>query len=132
MVSERRAILSTPQSAVTPDSMEMMRVVRDAHDAPSAGRIESVSSPPNARATTPSPSTDELLVLSLLITGLTDEVASSRIGWTRRTFRRRLKGAMDKLGAVSRLQAGYMYALSSWPELAERKALEDPRFPSQE
>ena len=122
--------MSTPHST-TAESMEVMRVVRDAHDAPSAGRIEAVSTPSDARDDTPPPSTDELLVLSLLITGLTDEVASSRIGWTRRTFRRRLKGAMDKLGAVSRLQAGYMYALSSWPELAQRKALEDPRFPPQ-
>ena len=122
--------MSTPHSAA--ESMEVMRVVRDAHDAPSAGRIEAVSTPSEARGDdTLPPSTDELLVLSLLITGLTDEVASSRIGWTRRTFRRRLKGAMDKLGAVSRLQAGYMYALSSWPELAQRKALEDPRFPPQ-
>ncbi len=109
--------------------MEVMRVVQDAHDAPSSAPVQPVPSQAARDNAMPPPSTDELLVLSLLIKGFTDEVASARIGWTRRTFRRRLKSAMDKLGAVSRLQAGYLYALSSWPELAQRKAPEDPRFP---
>ena len=51
--------------------------------------------------------------LAALVGGDTDEVAASKLGLTRRTFRRRVKDAMDKLGARSRFQAGYRFALAA-------------------
>ncbi|MDQ3916806.1 MAG: LuxR C-terminal-related transcriptional regulator [Actinomycetota bacterium] len=51
---------------------------------------------------------------SLLVTGMTDEMAARRLGLSRRTFRRRLKALMDKLGARSRFQAGFMLAETGW------------------
>lgn len=53
----------------------------------------------------------EIACLTALQDGETDEVAASRVGLSRRTFRRRVKDAMDKLGARSRFQAGYRLAL---------------------
>ena len=51
---------------------------------------------------------DERRLLAILATGLTDEAAAARLGLSSRTVRRRLRAVMDKLGASSRLQAGYM------------------------
>ena len=51
---------------------------------------------------TPAPTDEERAVASLLVTGMTDEMAARRLGLSRRTFRRRLKALMDKLGARSR------------------------------
>jgi DNA-binding NarL/FixJ family response regulator len=50
----------------------------------------------------------ERALLALLATGATDEAAASRLGLSSRTVRRRLRAAMDKLGATSRFQAGYL------------------------
>lgn len=55
---------------------------------------------------------EELRVMALLVIGLTDEAAAARLGWTHRTFRRRLKSAMEKLGARSRMQAGFLLGRS--------------------
>lgn len=52
----------------------------------------------------------ERACLAALVEGDTDEVAARKLGLTRRTFRRRVKDAMDRLGARSRFQAGYLYA----------------------
>ena len=60
------------------------------------------------------PTDEERAVASLLVTGMTDEMAARRLGLSRRTFRRRLKALMDKLGARSRFQAGYMLAETGW------------------
>lgn len=49
---------------------------------------------------------DERALLRELALGVTDEVAAARLGWSSRTLRRRLRSAMDKLGACSRFQAG--------------------------
>ncbi len=46
-------------------------------------------------------------MLRLLVLGLTDEAAASRLGCTERTVRRRLGNSMAKLGVRSRLQAGF-------------------------
>ncbi|HEV2755149.1 MAG TPA: helix-turn-helix transcriptional regulator [Actinomycetota bacterium] len=62
----------------------------------------------------PAPTDEERAVASLLVTGMTDEMAARRLGLSRRTFRRRLKALMDKLGARSRFQAGFMLAETGW------------------
>ena len=54
----------------------------------------------------------EILCLIELVGGDTDEVAARRLGMSRRTFRRRIKQAMDKFEAKSRFQAGYHFASS--------------------
>lgn len=68
----------------------------------------------DTRADVPSPTDEERAVASLLVTGMTDEMAARRLGLSRRTFRRRLKALMDKLGARSRFQAGFMLAETGW------------------
>lgn len=60
------------------------------------------------------PTRDERRLLSLLAEGATDEIAAARLGWSRRTLERRLKAAMEKLGALSRLQAGVLLAQAGW------------------
>lgn len=64
----------------------------------------------------PGPTDDEARVLRLLGTGITDDVAAERLGWTPRTLRRRLRAAMDKLGASSRFQAGMLAERAGWLE----------------
>lgn len=70
--------------------------------------------PNDLRTETMSPTDEERAVASLLVTGMTDEMAARRLGLSRRTFRRRLKALMDKLGARSRFQAGFMLAGTGW------------------
>lgn len=65
------------------------------------------------------PTDDELALLRLLSLGFTDEVVAQKLGLTGRTLRRRLRSAMDKLGASSRFQAGYKLAQSGWLEHPE-------------
>lgn len=79
----------------------------------------------DTQTTLPAPTDEERAVASLLVTGMTDEMAARRLGLSRRTFRRRLKALMDKLGARSRFQAGFMLAETGWttelpPELEQR------------
>lgn len=62
------------------------------------------------------PTRDERRLLCLLAEGLTDELAAEKLGWSRRTLDRRLKSAMDKLGARSRLQAGVLLTKADWLE----------------
>ncbi len=76
------------------------------------------------QTTLPVPTDEERAVASLLVTGMTDEMAARRLGLSRRTFRRRLKALMDKLGARSRFQAGFMLAETGW-------ATEQPHDPDQ-
>jgi DNA-binding NarL/FixJ family response regulator len=64
----------------------------------------------------PEPTPDEVRLMALLATGMTDEDAARRLGWTRWTLRRRLRTAMDKLESRSRLQAGYRLAQTDWLE----------------
>jgi DNA-binding NarL/FixJ family response regulator len=72
------------------------------------------------------PTEEERAVASLLVTGMTDEMAARRLGLSRRTFRRRLKALMDKLGARSRFQAGFMLAETGWASERQREH-ETPR-----
>lgn len=60
------------------------------------------------------PTDDELALLDLMARGYTDEVVAQKLGLTARTLRRRLRSAMDKLGAASRFEAGFRLALSGW------------------
>lgn len=53
---------------------------------------------------------EEFALLELLSEGVTDEVVMGRLGWSRRTFERRLRGAMDKVEARSRFQLGFRFA----------------------
>jgi DNA-binding CsgD family transcriptional regulator len=55
---------------------------------------------------------EEERALRELALGYTDEVAAARLGMSRRTLRRRVREAMDKLGARSRFQMGVLYARS--------------------
>lgn len=59
---------------------------------------------------------EELEVLALLITGVTDDVAAMTLGVSDRTIRARLRSAMDKLGARSRVEVGYLAAKASYFE----------------
>lgn len=68
----------------------------------------------------PGPNEDELELMRVLIKGVTDEDAAAALGWSRRTVLRRLRSAMDKLGARSRFQAGWLLARAKW--LADREA----------
>lgn len=60
------------------------------------------------------PTKDELQVLGLLVTGMTDERTAASLGVTERTVRSRLHNAMQKLGARSRIQAGFLLAQAGW------------------
>jgi len=62
------------------------------------------------------PTDDELALLNLMARGYTDEVVAQKLGLTARTLRRRLRSAMDKLGAASRFEAGFKLARSGWLE----------------
>lgn len=52
---------------------------------------------------------DETEVLNQLALGCTDSTAAHRLGISVRTLRRRVRNAMEKLGARSRFQAGMRY-----------------------
>ncbi len=52
--------------------------------------------------------------MRLLAEGHTDEFVAHQMGWTRRTLQRRLKVVLDKLGAISRFQAGVLSERRSW------------------
>ncbi|MDQ3956823.1 MAG: helix-turn-helix transcriptional regulator [Actinomycetota bacterium] len=73
-----------------------------------------IMTPNDVRTGFEKPTDEERAVASLLVTGMTDEMAARRLGLSRRTFRRRLKALMDKLGARSRFQAGFMLAEAGW------------------
>ncbi len=53
-------------------------------------------------------------LLALLTAGLTDEVIARQMGISIRTVRRRVRHLMDRLGAVSRFQAGIQAAKRGW------------------
>ncbi len=75
-----------------------------------------LAAPTADERSTAQPTDDELALLRLLSRGLTDEVVAQRLGLTGRTLRRRLRSAMDKLGASSRFEAGFRLAHSGWLE----------------
>lgn len=77
-----------------------------------APALAMIEDPPTA------PTEDELALLALMSRGYTDEVVAHKLGLTARTLRRRLRSAMDKLGAASRFEAGFKLAASGWLETA--------------
>lgn len=78
-----------------------------------------LAAPMTAQTPQEMPTEDELALLRLLARGFTDEVVADKLGLTGRTLRRRLRSAMDKLGASSRFDAGYKLARSGWLDLPE-------------
>ena len=60
------------------------------------------------------PTEEELAIVRMLAEGLTDEVVAQRVGISKRTYRRRLKVAMRKLGTASRFQAGAVAVRKGW------------------
>jgi DNA-binding NarL/FixJ family response regulator len=60
------------------------------------------------------PTAAELELLRLLVMGFTDHDAATKLGWSRRKLGRVLNGVMGRLGARSRLQAGYLLAEAGW------------------
>lgn len=66
------------------------------------------------------PDTHERRLMALLATGMTDEQAANELGWSRRTLQRRLKSAMEKLGARSRVEAGVRLVRRGWLDEEQR------------
>jgi DNA-binding CsgD family transcriptional regulator len=60
------------------------------------------------------PTRDEARLLTLLTTGLPDVVIARQLGLSYRTFQRRLRDLMARLGAETRFQAGMRAALLGW------------------
>ncbi|GAB1692415.1 helix-turn-helix domain-containing protein [Krasilnikovia sp. M28-CT-15] len=60
------------------------------------------------------PTSDELRLLSLLASGATDEVIAAQLGLAHRTYQRRLRALLDRLGANTRFQAGMQATLRGW------------------
>ena len=65
------------------------------------------------------PTTHERRLMALLARGCTDEDAAAKLGWSRRTLQRNLTRAMEKLGARSRVEAGFLLARSHWLEVED-------------
>lgn len=61
---------------------------------------------------TPLGDNDDLL--TMLLTGLTDETIARRLGIGLRTVQRRVRALMDELGADTRFQAGFQAARLGW------------------
>lgn len=57
---------------------------------------------------------DDLTLLSLLVTGLTDEAVAARLGLSRRTVVRRVGALMALAGVRSRLQLGWVARERGW------------------
>lgn len=64
-------------------------------------------------ATTPLDALD-LRILSLLLSGLTDQSIGTQLGLSLRTVQRRARSLMDATGASTRLQLGYEVARRGW------------------
>jgi len=60
------------------------------------------------------PDSLDVAVLSLVLSGLTDDAAGKQLGLSGRTVQRRLKVLMDLTGATSRLQLGWEASQRGW------------------
>jgi sugar-specific transcriptional regulator TrmB len=60
------------------------------------------------------PTGEDLALLSLLVSGLTDEAVAARLGMSRRTVVRRVGALMALAGARSRLQLGWVARERGW------------------
>ncbi|KRV49416.1 hypothetical protein AQ490_20750 [Wenjunlia vitaminophila] len=68
----------------------------------------------------------EVQVLTLLLSGLTDEVIARQLGMGRRTVLRRVRSLMDRAGVATRVQLGWYAARRDWIELARRGPSQPP------
>ncbi|OEV02462.1 helix-turn-helix transcriptional regulator [Streptomyces oceani] len=60
------------------------------------------------------PESDDARMLAVLTTGLTDQVMARQLGISHRTFQRRLRDLMQRLGATTRFQLGLRAASQGW------------------
>jgi len=65
-------------------------------------------------ATEDRPSREEARLLALLTTGLPDVVIARQLGLSYRTYQRRLRELLSRLGAETRFQAGVRAVLLGW------------------
>lgn len=60
------------------------------------------------------PDPDDARLLALLTTGLTDQVMARQLGISLRTFQRRLRTLMERVGVTTRFQLGARAAAQGW------------------
>ncbi|SCF28473.1 Sugar-specific transcriptional regulator TrmB [Micromonospora purpureochromogenes] len=60
------------------------------------------------------PDPDDLALLSLMLSGFTDEVVGKQLGMSGRTVQRRLRALMDFTGSTSRMQLGWEASERGW------------------
>ncbi|MGH8878868.1 MAG: helix-turn-helix domain-containing protein [Stackebrandtia sp.] len=65
---------------------------------------------------------EDLLLLSLLLAGLTDQAIAARLGVGLRTVQRRVRDLMDAAGVDTRIQLGWQASRKGWVVLAAREA----------
>ena len=75
-------------------------------------------------------SDEERSILALLAQGATDGAVARDLHLSMRTYRRRLRVLMEKLGAKSRFQAGVMATRHGWLEGSEGPATSGPQSTS--
>jgi hypothetical protein len=114
IMDERVAVVPTG-----PDSNQGAVIVRQAGLLHSLGELfqrtwESAQELPSACASEPELSEGDQIVLGLLATGATDEIAARQAGVSVRHFRRRVARLMERLDADSRFQAGAAAARRGW------------------
>lgn len=69
-----------------------------------------------ASAAANAPTHDEMRLLNLLATGMPDSAIAQHLGLSQRTYQRRLRALLDRLGATTRFQAGLRAAGLGWLE----------------
>ncbi|WP_113701039.1 hypothetical protein [Nonomuraea lactucae] len=60
------------------------------------------------------PTSDDRRLLSMLTAGVPDRTAAKHLGYSARTYQRRIQELMARLGAETRFQAGLQAALLGW------------------
>jgi DNA-binding CsgD family transcriptional regulator len=71
-------------------------------------------------------SDEECQLVNMLASGLKDETAARHLGLGVRTTRRRIAAVMDRLGAVTRFQAGYLLGMRAEAD-TDRGHIRTPR-----
>ncbi|MFE7414276.1 TrmB family transcriptional regulator [Streptomyces laurentii] len=65
---------------------------------------------------------EDTRLLTLLLSGLTDEAVARHLGVGRRTVLRRARGLMDRAGVATRMQLGWYAAQRGWVQVARADA----------
>lgn len=73
------------------------------------------------RAGTTTLGDEEIAVVTLLATGVSDRRAAKLLGISERTLHRRLRSALDKLGVKTRMEAGYVLGRAGTALAARRQ-----------